>query len=55
MKNEETLMGDCCSYQERYMSCIDQINEQMKQYAVCTEDLNDIKIIYKMMMMNMTQ
>ena len=42
-RNEEALLGNFSSYQERYMSCIEQINEQMQQYAICAEDLDDIQ------------
>ena len=43
-RNEKTdLLGSCLSYQEYYMQVKDIIDEQMKQYAMCTEDLNEIQ------------
>ena len=43
-RNEETdLLGSFSSYQDRYMLLSDVINEQMKQYAVCNEDFNEIQ------------
>ena len=43
-RNEETdLIGFCSSYQQRYMLLFNMINEQMKQYAVCNEDFNEIQ------------
>ena len=43
-RNEETdLLGSFSSYQDRYMLISDVINEQMKQYAVCKEDFNEIQ------------
>ena len=43
-RNEETdLLGGFSSYQERYKALFTLIEEQMKQYAVCNEDLNDIQ------------
>ena len=43
-RNEETdLIGNCSSYQEHYLLVKDAIDEQMKQYAICSEDLNDIQ------------
>ena len=31
------------SYQERYIFLEDEIGKQMKKYAICTEDLNEIE------------
>ena len=43
-KNEETdLIGDFTSYQEHYSLLKNVIDEQMKQYAICSEDLNEIQ------------
>ena len=43
-RNEITdLLGSCSSYQEYYMQIKDIIDEQMKQYAMCSEDLNEIQ------------
>ena len=43
-RNEETdLLGGFSSYQERYKALFKLIEEQMKQYALCNEDLNDIQ------------
>lgn len=43
-RDEETdLLGAFSSYQERYMLLTNVINEQMKQYAVCNEDFNEIQ------------
>ena len=43
-RNEITdLLGSCSSYQEYYMQVKDIIDEQMKQYAMCSEDLNEIQ------------
>ena len=42
--NEETdLISQCSSFQEHYLARYDEISEQMKQYAVCSEDLNEIQ------------
>ena len=42
-RNEETdLIANCSSYQSRFLLLKDIINEQMKQYAICSEDLNKI-------------
>ena len=39
-RNETTdLIKDCSSYQERYLRLKNTIDEQMKQYAICSEDL----------------
>jgi hypothetical protein len=49
-RNERTdLMGNCSSFQEHYIARYDdiarydEIGEQMRQYAVCVEDLNEIQ------------
>ncbi|XP_048584895.1 uncharacterized protein LOC125567916 [Nematostella vectensis] len=43
-RNEETdILGTFSSYEERYMLLANVINEQMKQYAVCNEDFNEIQ------------
>ena len=43
-RNEETdLISHYSSFQEHYLARHDEIDEQMKQYAVCSEDLNDIQ------------
>ncbi len=37
--NEQTdLMGSFSSYQEHYIARYNEISEQMRQYAVCSED-----------------
>ncbi|CAB4032890.1 ATP-dependent DNA helicase PIF1 [Paramuricea clavata] len=42
-RNEQTdLIGCFSSFQEHYLARYDEISEQMKQYAVCSEDLNEI-------------
>lgn len=43
-RNEQTdLLGYCSSYQARFLLAKDLIEEQMKQYAVCSDDLNEIQ------------
>ena len=43
-RNEQTeLLGYCSSYQARFLLVKDLIEEQMKQYAVCSDDLNEIQ------------
>ena len=42
-RSENALIGNCSSYQLRYMSCIEQINKQMEQYAICAEEPEDIQ------------
>jgi hypothetical protein len=43
-RNEQTdLMGNYSSYQEHYIARYDEIGKQMRQYAVCIEDLNEIQ------------
>ena len=45
-RNEQTdLMKNYSSFQEHYIARRDEINEQMRQYAVCSEDLNEIQQI----------
>ncbi len=36
-------MGSFSSYQEHYIARYNEISEQMRQYAVCSEDLNEIQ------------
>ena len=44
-RNEETdLLGIFSSYQDRYLALSNVINEQMKEYAVCNEDFNEIQL-----------
>jgi hypothetical protein len=43
-RNEEkNLIKHFSSYKDHYMACCEQINQQMKQYAVCAEDLDNIQ------------
>ena len=43
-RNEQTdLIGSFSSFQEHYLAHYDEISEQMRQYAVCSEDLNEIQ------------
>ena len=43
-RNEETdLISHYTSFQEHYLARYDEIGEQMKQYAVCSEDLDEIQ------------
>lgn len=43
-RNEETdLIGNCSSYQEYFFLMKDKIDDQMKQYAICSEDLNQME------------
>ena len=43
-RNEETdLLSNVSSYSERYLLLKDAIEEQKKQYAICTDDLTDIE------------
>ena len=43
-RNGQTdLLGYCYSYQARFLLAKDLIEEQMKQYAVCSDDLNEIQ------------
>ncbi|CAB3983616.1 ATP-dependent DNA helicase PIF1 [Paramuricea clavata] len=42
-RNEQSdLLRNYSSFEEHYLARIDEIREQMRQYAVCTEDLNEI-------------
>ena len=51
-RNEQTdLMGNYSSFQEHYIARYDEIGEQMRQYAVCSEDLNEIQHSCKNVMM----
>ena len=43
-RNEETdLLGNFKSYEDRCMVLSNVIKEQMKQYAVCNQDFNEIQ------------
>ena len=43
-RNEQTdLLAYCSSYQARFLLAKDLIDEQMKQFAVCSDDLNEIQ------------
>ena len=43
-RNEETdLMANCSSYHEHFSLLKEQIDKQMKQYAISCEDLNEIE------------
>ena len=43
-RNEETdFIGICSSYQDYFSQVKHLIDEQMKQYAICGEDLNEIE------------
>ena len=43
-RNEQTdLIGKYSSFQEHYVARCVEITEQMTQYAVCSEDLNEIQ------------
>ena len=43
-RNETTdLLKKCSSYQECYLQIKNAIDEQMKQYAICSDDLNEIQ------------
>jgi hypothetical protein len=43
-RNEESdLISHYSSFERHYLARHDEINEQMKQYAVCSEDLNNIQ------------
>ena len=43
-RNDETdLIGNCYSYQEYFFQVKDVIDEQMKQYVIFSEDLNEIQ------------
>ena len=44
-RNEQTdFLGYCSSYQARFLLAKDLIEEQMKQYAVYSDDLNEIQV-----------
>ena len=43
-RNEQNdLMGNYSSFQEHYVTRYDEITEHMRQYAVCSEDLDEIQ------------
>ena len=43
-RNENTdLIGNCSLYQDNYLLLKGEIDEQMKLYAVCRQDLNEIE------------
>ena len=43
-RSEETdLIGNSPSYQEHFLVLKDKIDKQMRQYAICSEDLNEIE------------
>ena len=43
-RNEQNdLMGNYSSFQEHYVARHDEISEHMRQYAVCSEDLDEIQ------------
>ena len=43
-RNEETdLIGNSSSYQEQYLLLKEEIDKQMRHYAICSEDLNEIE------------
>jgi hypothetical protein len=43
-RNETTdLLKNCSSYQECYQQVKNAIDKQMKQYAICSDDLNEIQ------------
>ena len=43
-RNEETdLISNYTSFQEHYLARSHEINEQMSQYAICSEDLDEIQ------------
>ena len=45
-RNEQNdLMGSFSSFKEHYQARYDEINEQMRQYAVCSEDLDEIQTL----------
>ena len=44
-RNEEAdLIGNSSSYQDRYLLLKEQIDKQMLQYAICSEDLTEIEL-----------
>ena len=43
-RNEETdLIGSSSSYQECYLLLKEEIDKQMMQYVICSEDLSEIE------------
>ena len=43
-RNEETdLKGKYSSYKDHSEALSDQISKQMKQYAICADDLNEMQ------------
>ena len=43
-RNEETaLLANCSSYHERFLLLKEQIDKEMKQYAISFEDLDEIE------------
>ena len=41
-RNEQIdLFNSCSSYEERFFQVKSKVDEQMKEYAICTKDLND--------------
>ena len=43
MKDLTDLIGSSSSYQERYLLFRNEINTQMEQYVMCSEDFNEIQ------------
>ncbi|XP_068731129.1 uncharacterized protein [Montipora capricornis] len=43
-RNEADLIGSSSSYQEHYLLLKEQIDKQMLQYAICSEDLTEIEL-----------
>ena len=42
-QNEETiLLKNYSSFEEHYFAQLDEISEQMQQYAICSEDLSEV-------------
>ena len=51
-RSEETdLLKNYSTFEEHYLAQHDKISEQMQQYAICIEDLNEVR---NAMMMRMT-
>ena len=42
-KETTDLIKNYSSYQEHYLQVKDTIDKQMKQYAICSQDLNEIQ------------
>ena len=43
-RNEETdLLKNYSTFEEHYLAQRDEISEQMQQYAICSEDLNEVR------------